>query len=81
MLVEQVNLYVEQAVPKKQSEFSEQYQLLAIVTDRSEICLKSAHSECSTRTGKIEYNTVGVAQRLVMIFAKKAAQQTDIDQI
>jgi hypothetical protein len=81
MLIEQVNLTVDQANPKKQSEFSEQYQLLSIVTDRSELTLKSAYSECTTRNGKIEYNTVGVAQKLTLVFAKLSAEATSPDQI
>jgi hypothetical protein len=38
--------------------------------DNQEIAMKSAYSECVTKNGKVEYNLVGVTQKLVLVFAK-----------
>jgi len=73
LLLEQVVLHVEQANPKKQSDFSSSYALISChsSTNNSELALKSAYSELVTRSGRLEYNVTGVcSDRLNLIFAK-----------
>ena len=72
MLIEQVNLLVDQPTIKKQSVFSQGYQLVSIAGDQSELALKTAYSECVTRNGKLEYNVVGVAKSLKFIFSAES---------
>jgi hypothetical protein len=43
---------------------------VSVVGSYDELVVKSAHSECVTRSGKIEYNVVGVTQRLELVFSK-----------
>lgn len=81
-LIEQVNLQIRDHHTKKQSNFSKNYALLTIIADDHELPLKSAYSECVTRQGKLEYNPVGVTQKLELIFARdKQAEAVDLDLI
>jgi hypothetical protein len=71
MLIEQVNLNLRDHTTKKQSDFSKNFALMTVITeDSDEMAMKSAYSECVTRTGKLEYNLVGVTSRLILVFAK-----------
>jgi hypothetical protein len=70
MLVEQVNLTLRDHTTKKQSDFSKNYALLSVITTENSIAMKSAYSECVTKTGKLEYNLVGVTSKLTLVFAK-----------
>jgi hypothetical protein len=72
ILIEQVNLRVSNH-GKKQSKFSQIYQLATIQTEREDLLLKSSFSECVTRNSKIEYNLIGVCRSLTLIFAKDAS--------
>lgn len=69
MLVEQLNLIVN-SNSKKQSDFSKAYSLVSVLGTHNELVLKSAYSECVTRSGKLEYNLVGVTKKMVLVFAK-----------
>jgi hypothetical protein len=69
MLIEQINLSVNQLSLKRQSDFSKCFQLVSVCGDNQELALKSAYSECVTRSGKIEYNLCGVTQTLTLVFA------------
>jgi hypothetical protein len=70
MLVEQVNLTLRDHTTKKQSDFSKNYALLSVITTDNSMAMKSAYSECVTKTGKLEYNLVGVTSKLTLVFAK-----------
>ena len=80
--MEQVNLCLDHS-SKKQSDFSKQFQLVCAVGSTEEMTLKSAHSECVTRNGRIEYNLVGATDRLELVFAKdsKAANNVSVEQV
>ena len=82
ILIEQLNLRVSN-LGKKQSKFSQVYQLATVQTEREDLLLKSAFSECVTRNSKIEYNLIGVCRSLTLIFAKdvSADQAVELDQI
>lgn len=82
ILIEQVNLKVSNH-GKKQSKFSQVYQLVTIQNEREDLLLKSAFSECVTRNSKIEYNLIGVCRSLTLIFVKDASadQAVELDQI
>lgn len=72
MLIEQVNLTIRDHTSKKQSDFSKNFALMTVITNDNcdEMAIKSAYSECVTRTGKLEYNLVGVTSKLLLVFAK-----------
>ena len=58
-LVEQLNLRLP-SQGKQQSKFSQVFQLATVQTEREDLLLKSAFSECVARNGRIEYNLMGV---------------------
>jgi len=39
-----------------------------VQTERDDLLLKSAFSECVTRNGRIEYNLIGVCQTMTLVF-------------
>lgn len=79
-LIEQINLIIDQHNHKKQSEFSQHYQLISVCTQNDELVLKSAYSECVIAANRLEYNVVGVTQKLTLVFAT-AAYNVDVDQV
>lgn len=46
------------------------FQLATVETDRENLLLKSAFSECVTKSGRIEYNLIGVCQTLILVFKR-----------
>ena len=82
ILVEQINLRLPNQ-GKHQSRFSQVFQLATVQTERDDLLLKSAFSECVTRNGRIEYNLIGVGQTLTLVFKKdiSAEQPVELDQI
>jgi len=59
------------------------FQLATVYSEREDLLLKSAFSECVTRNGRIEYNLIGVCRSLTLVFKKDASldQAVEIDQI
>lgn len=78
VLIEQLNLRVSNH-GKKQSKFSQIFQLATVQTEREDLLLKSAFSECVTRNSKIEYNLIGVCRNLTLIFAKDASADQTVE--